>query len=435
MTNPIHTRTQVVSFLFIDLVAFSQESTASQHQIKTVLIQHLRAALAPISVSEYRLRDTGDGAFVAFWSNPEFALYTALALWQACDAESGSAAVPRQRLRVGLHIGTVKETPDVEGRINYVGDGINAAKRIQDLAEPGQMLASRSFFDAFDHLDPDYSSLFTRCGSGDDKNGRSYELFSLKSGDAALAKLAQEIARSSGVSHSGTSNEPKETDHTLSQISDLIKTWFVPVNAVLAFVTFYVAIFGKFAKPASVMFYTGLLLLLLAIFMGLTSWWFTSAKGTDLSTRHPKWAAFLQHKPIIWLSLALGLILLVAAYFVSDQEVSRKDVAPVQSPVKVVPVPQLSASAPLPDAVAPAAVASKPKRVVASSEAKPEIHSSSKTKPPPTLQGTGTLNAKAAKLPGKTSITNPRCTNLLQKAGTGEPLSPQEQKEMVSTCQ
>jgi hypothetical protein len=362
VTQPIHTRTQVVSFLFIDLVAFSKESTASQHQIKTVLIQHLGAALAPIPVSEYRLRDTGDGAFVAFWSNPEFALYTALALWQACSTDSGSSALPRQRLRVGLHIGTVKETPDVEGRINYVGDGINAAKRIQDLAEPGQILASRSFFDAFDHLDADYSSLFTQCGSGDDKHGRSYELFSLSFGDAALAKLSQEIEQHTSSSRNATTGEQKKTDH-------------------------------------------------------------------------PKWAAFFPHKPITWLSLGLGLTLFVAVYFVKEPDEPPKDSSPAQSAAKVMPVPKIATSTSPTIAVAPPAAASDPMPAPVSSPATPGTLSSGKTRPPPARVDQGTHNAKTGKLPGVTNVANPRCTSLLQKAGTGEPLSSQEQKEMVSTCQ
>lgn len=446
MTNPIRTRTQVVSFLFIDLVAFSKESTSSQHLIKTVLIQHLGVALAPIPVSDYRLRDTGDGAFVAFWSSPEFALYAALALWQACSSDSGSSGLPRQRLRVGLHIGTVKETPDVEGRINYVGDGINAAKRIQDMAEPGQILASRSFFDAFDHLDADYSSLFTRCGSGDDKHGRSYELFSVSFGQAALAKLSQEIAQHASNSHSATATEQEKTEHPLSQVSEFIKKWFMPVNAVLVFATFSVSYLGKLVEQASVMHYTGLLLLLVSILMGLYSWWLKSANGTDLSARHPKWAAFWHHKPIAWLSLGLGLTLLGAGYFVGGHDALPKDPAPAQSPAKVASAPQIATSAPQPSAIAPKAiasdpkpapeaVASDPKPAPSSSKAIPKIHSSGKTNPSPALSGPRAYSAKTDKLSSKTSTANPRCISLLQKAGAGELLSSQEQNEMVSKCQ
>lgn len=435
VTIPIQTRTQVVSFLFMDLVAFSKESTASQHQIKTVLIQRLTAALAPIPVDEYRLRDTGDGAFIAFWSNPEFALYTALVLWQACDTEGAETALTRQRLRVGLHIGTVKEAADVEGRTNYVGDGINAAKRIQDLAKPGQMLASRSFFDAFDHLDTDYASLFTPCGSGNDKHGRSYELFALTYGDAALAKLSKEIAQNTTRSRDAIAAKQKAPEHPLSQVSDFITTWFMPVNAVLVFVTFYVSYFGKLAEPASVMHYTGVLLLILTLLMSLASLWLKSTQRAHLSVRHPKWVAFLNHKPITWLSLGLGVTLLVASYFVKEQTAPPKEPALVQSSAKAVPVFPIVTSAPAPDAAKPAAVESHPKSASVDSGASPAIHPLVKARTTSGIRANSELHASRDKPPSKASSTNPRCTSLLQKAGTGEPLSQQEKKEMVSVCQ
>ena len=435
MINPILTRTQVVSFLFIDLVDFSKESTATQHQNKTVLIQYLVAALSPIPVSEYRLRDTGSGAFVAFGSNPEFALYTALALWQACDADNGLTALTRQRLRVGLHIGTVKETPDVEGRINYVGDGINAAKRIQDLAEPGQTLASRSFFDAFDQLDTDYALLFNRCGSGDDRQGRSYELFSLSSGDNALAKLKKEIAQSASRSPDEAVSKPTVTEHPLSQVSDFIKKWFVPVNAILAFMTFYVSYLGKLADPARVMLFTGLPLLFLAIFMALTSWSLKGTKDTVLLARYPKWGAFFNHKPITWLSFCLGLILVFAAYFVKAQNEPPKELTPAQSPDKAVPAPQIASSAPPLPSVVPAVLVSNPKLAPAASRDGPGTRLPSKPKPTPAISAQETRIPRNDRPPSKSSSTNPRCTSLLQKAGAGEPLTSQEQREMVSTCQ
>jgi class 3 adenylate cyclase len=114
VSNPVHARTQVVSVLFIDLVAFSKDSTASQHTIKVALIQHLIAALALIPNSQYLMRDTGDGAFVAFKDTPELALYTALALWRSCTHSGGAMPLPLERLRVRseAHSGPSRARPD-----------------------------------------------------------------------------------------------------------------------------------------------------------------------------------------------------------------------------------------------------------------------------------------------------------------------------------
>ena len=173
-------------------MAYSKESTTGQYKIKAALITHLNAVLAPLPASSFRIRDTGDGAVVAFLNNPQHPLYAALALWQACTAGDEAAPLPFKRLRLGLHTGVVKEVPDVEGRANYVGDGINSAKRVQDLANPGQMLASRNFFDAMSHLDADYLRLFEPAGAGDDKHGRSHELYAVHFEQAAFDKLVQE---------------------------------------------------------------------------------------------------------------------------------------------------------------------------------------------------------------------------------------------------
>lgn len=427
MSILVQARTQVVSFLFIDLVAFSKESTASQHKIKTILIKHLTAALAPIPASEYRLRDTGDGAYVAFWSTPELALYTALALARACNSVAGTTPLPLQRLRVGLHMGTVKEVPDVEGRTNYLGDGINAAKRIQDLAEPGQMLASRSFFDAFAHLDADYSSLFSLAGSGDDKHGRSYELFALRFEETAFDKLSQEISHNFNEVLALTVTKQQGVGGELTQVSDFIKKWFIPVNALLFSVTFYVGNIGKIANQARAVHYTGLSLLVLSVFMGLVSWWLSSLRGSRSSAKNPGWATVFSHKPVIFLSFGLGLVLTGGAWFIDGPPQPLRETK-IEIPVKTAPVVTEKRF----NAPSPALVASAPTPPPANSSAVAIIKDTPPVAPKVVALPHATKNGKLA---AKANGSNPRCTSLLQKASSGEPFSPQEQNEMVSTCQ
>jgi len=164
-------RTLVASFLFTDLVGFSKGTAADQFAAKARLSGVLRRYLAALKESDYWIKDTGDGALIAFVSNPEHALYMALALGQ--DYGAGDADVASGSLRTGLHLGTVKESIDVEARRNFIGDGINAAKRIMDFALPGQITASRSFFEAIANLDAAYAALFHHVGASDDKHGRA----------------------------------------------------------------------------------------------------------------------------------------------------------------------------------------------------------------------------------------------------------------------
>lgn len=431
MPSPVHVRTQLVSFLFMDLVAFSKESTTAQHQIKAVLIERLSRVLAPIPAVEYLLRDTGDGCYVAFWGTPELALYTALALWQSCGQGNEVDALPRQRLRVGLHIGTVKEVPDVEGRTNYVGDGINAAKRIQDLASPGQILASRSFFDAFDHLDTDYARLFSVSGSGDDKHGRSYELFALNFLPVPFEKLAREILQMFDKKPAVTALPPPKQS-AFSQTNDFIRKWFIPANALLFSISFYISNIGKIADPTRALEYTGFSLLMLSLLMGLAAWWFSRPHGQLFSRRHVRLAHLLQHKPVAGLSFVLGLVMLCGAWLEAGTPERTKSLDTVATPR----APMVARSEP---SVEPAPAINV---LGTSTSAPPELPNAlhtvtpePKASPTEIKQSPPVRIEKYGKPNTKTSVSNTRCTNLLQKAGSGEPLTPDEQHEMVTSCQ
>jgi hypothetical protein len=83
----------------------------------------------------------------------------------------------------------VKESLDVESRPNFVGDGINAAQRIMDFAQPGQVTASRSFMESMSLLDVAYGEIFGHLGPRADKHGRQHELFSVTPNEAVLERM------------------------------------------------------------------------------------------------------------------------------------------------------------------------------------------------------------------------------------------------------
>jgi class 3 adenylate cyclase len=187
-------RALVASFLFTDLVGYSKGTAAEQYAAKATLSSILRRNLATLLDVDYRIKDTGDGALIAFTSSPEHALYMALAIAEDFGRAAGEAGFPSNRLRTGLHLGSVKESTDLEARPNFVGDGINAAKRIMDFAEPGQITASRAFFDAVGSLDSAYAELFRHVGAPDDKHGRAHELYAVAPSAAVLEKLKLDLA-------------------------------------------------------------------------------------------------------------------------------------------------------------------------------------------------------------------------------------------------
>ena len=241
------TRTLVASFLFTDLVGFSIGSAAEQYAAKATLSAILRRNLAALREVDYRIKDTGDGALIAFVSNPEHALYMALAIAQDFGRAAADAGFPSNSLRTGLHLGSVKESIDLEARPNFVGDGINAAKRIMDFAAPGQITASRAFFDAVAVLDSAYATLFRHVGAPDDKHGRAHELYTitpsatvLESLRLDLAAVAHESAESAAKSSAAMKVKPRwatavpaDAPAESSRAADFARKWSLPVIGVI----------------------------------------------------------------------------------------------------------------------------------------------------------------------------------------------------------
>jgi class 3 adenylate cyclase len=241
-------RTLVASFLFTDLVGFSTGTAAEQYAAKAALLAILRSNLATLRGDDYRVKDTGDGALIAFTSNPEHALYMALAIAQDFGRAASVAGFPSNSLRTGIHLGSVKESIDLEARPNFIGDGINAAKRIMDFAAPGQITASRSFFDAVACLDSAYAALFKHIGAPDDKHGRAHELYAISPSAIVLEKLKLELAAEAQgsaeltakgpaktkVKQGWTTSVPTDAQAKSSPAFDMARKWSVPVVAAIA---------------------------------------------------------------------------------------------------------------------------------------------------------------------------------------------------------
>ena len=107
-------RALVASFLFTDLVGYSKGTASDQYAAKATLSEILGRNLAALRKDDYRIKDTGDGALIAFLSSPEHALYVALAIAHDFAHAASVAGFPSNNVRTGLHIGAVKEAIDLE---------------------------------------------------------------------------------------------------------------------------------------------------------------------------------------------------------------------------------------------------------------------------------------------------------------------------------
>jgi outer membrane biosynthesis protein TonB len=167
-TESTSLRTFVGSVVCIDLVGYSKLPVDRQIEVKKRFNQRLMKALARVPTKDRVALDTGDGVLVGFLSDPEQCFATALNIREVI--EPGSA-------RIGIHLGSVKLIPGMSGEVRLVGDTANIAERIASLAEPGQIVVSRSFHAMVSRLSDQHQTLFRPAEARIDKQGQEHEIF------------------------------------------------------------------------------------------------------------------------------------------------------------------------------------------------------------------------------------------------------------------
>lgn len=407
----------LASFLFVDIVGFSKVPAAQQHAFKAGLISVLHRHLGALHRGDYRLRDTGDGALISFLNNPEHALYLALAIAEDLGHVAQGADLSLKDLRTGINLGAVKESIDVEQRPNYVGDGINAAQRIMDFAQPGQITASRSFMETVAPLDGAYAALFQHLGMRADKHGREHELFSLAPSGLVLERLRVDIVSSRPAQ--------VEVDFDLDLLAPPMMLGVPPV-------------------PAAVPFYRRQWVLGLVALVLVAGLAFLIARGLD------------GHEPSVAAPAAVPLPV------PGEQAAAQKpaEPAPGAAPAASAAVPAAEAPvAPAPTAAAAPAqnaatasapvAASPPAATPASASAEPAAAKPAPVPQPARESAPPRTARKSSENPRQTSPTpadppaaapaisaqaSLRCSRIMQKAGVGEPLSPEEKKELANSC-
>jgi class 3 adenylate cyclase len=178
-------RTFVCSVLFLDIVEYSKKPIGEQLQAKERFNAQVSQAIAEIPVADRIILDTGDGVAISFLGDPEDALCVALALAPAVAADATAPA------RIGINLGPVRLTRDINGQPNIVGDGINVAQRVMSFARPGQILISRGYHEVVARIDEAYAALFSYQGSRTDKHVREHEIFELSASLGQAAEVAQ----------------------------------------------------------------------------------------------------------------------------------------------------------------------------------------------------------------------------------------------------
>lgn len=203
-------KTIMCSVLFLDIAEYSKKSVSGQISLKERFNAYLSVAIRDVPIDDRIILDTGDGAALSFLGDVGDALQVALSMRESL--REGLHMEPPLLVRMGINLGPVRLIRDLNGQPNIVGDGINVSQRVMGFADPGQILVSRTYYDAVSRLSPEYAGMFHYQGSRTDKHVREHEIYAIGypgeftstltlSGDAGRSKgelsdLSKQIGKS-----------------------------------------------------------------------------------------------------------------------------------------------------------------------------------------------------------------------------------------------
>ncbi len=191
-------KTIMCGVLFLDIAEYSKKSVSGQISLKERFNAYLSVAIRDVPIDDRIILDTGDGAALSFLGDIGDALQVALSMRESL--REGLHMEPPLLVRMGINLGPVRLIRDLNGQPNIVGDGINVAQRVMGFADPGQILVSRSYYDAVSRLSPEYGSMFHYQGSRTDKHVREHEIYAIGyPGEfTSTLTLSGEVSKSKG---------------------------------------------------------------------------------------------------------------------------------------------------------------------------------------------------------------------------------------------
>lgn len=170
-------KTSICSILCVDIVGHSRRPDAEQVVQKERFNALVEASLAGVPKNDRAILDTGDGVLIAFFGAPEDALTVALLIRDGIAEDSRAHPGHPIQLRTGINLGPVRVVPDINGALNIVGDGLNAAQQVMGFAAPDRILVARSYHEIVAPESPDIARMLPYFGSKIDRDEREYEMY------------------------------------------------------------------------------------------------------------------------------------------------------------------------------------------------------------------------------------------------------------------
>jgi class 3 adenylate cyclase len=157
------------SVLFMDIVAYSKQTVDQQAKLisllQTAVNQSPEFQRASAIETDLIKLPTGDGMALVFTRNLVSPVQCALEIAEAIRADN------ELKVRMGVHTGPITRQPDINGKPNIVGDGINMAQRVMDSGDAGHILLSSTIAGNLQRLSADWSPCLHDLGTHEVKHG------------------------------------------------------------------------------------------------------------------------------------------------------------------------------------------------------------------------------------------------------------------------
>ena len=177
-------RTSICSVIFINIVDHAQVPVDDQIAQKQRFNALINEAVKDVAQNDRIILDTGEGAALALLGAPEEALFVALGIRDSVLQDEQQHPDRPFSIRIGINLGPVRVVNDLNGMLNVVGDGINAAQRVMSFAQPNQILVSRSYYEIASRLSSEIAAMFSYFGIKTDKYVREHEIYVVLDGNA-----------------------------------------------------------------------------------------------------------------------------------------------------------------------------------------------------------------------------------------------------------
>lgn len=412
---------RLASFVCLELSGFVLHDVTEQAAARAHAQSFLRTCLASWPKGSWRVLDLQQRLLIQLPDSPVHALCLVLELLQAPDAW-------RLEWKMGVHVGVYRDEVDLQGLARPSGEGVSRAIALAGYAAPGQAVASRAFVDAVRHLHVEYASLFE---SSIEETVLVGDRWRIQPSAAVLEQLRLEMTVSPQPSE-GIADETS-IGMGLGQARELISRWFIPFNALIFSIAMLLAQGSRIGLTSDRLRIAGLALGLLGLI------WLVAR--AVLRRKYPT-RRWLAHRGVAWVLVAYGAFLGIGAHLSGNMTGPGPtgEAAALQPPHTierhVAPV-ELSATT--------GTQAQTPHRTsaVATSDLAPLTTSSrsqSPAVPAPERRAMGVAakeKATVAQVPAdgpNNTATSTRCSAIVARSALGEPLSPKDQQELLTSC-